>query len=454
MQTFQDFEKATDKVKWIAQAIASYMRSDPYKIALDADEYDAQRNVTINQYVRKVYDITGVAITDPVASNSRIASNFFHRLNTDRCQYSLGNGISFSVGNEANDPKEALGKDFDTALAEAGYKALIHGVSFVFVNENQYYVFPMTQFLPLWDEYDGTLRAGIRFWSLEWRKRPIQAVLYEEDGYTKYQTADGKYGLGALEMKEEKRPYKQVVQTSEADGEVIVGGSNYSALPIVPVYANSTKQSTLVGMRATIDAYDIIQSGFANDLQDCAQVYWLIDNALGMDDGDVAKLRDRLLYQHMAVVDAQNSSVTPYTQEIPYNARQVSLTSLRNSLYENFGVLDVHTVAAGATNDHIDAGYQPMDEEADAFEYQIIQAVQQIEKIRGFEPYVPIFKRNKISNQKEQVEMIMLAADHLDEETLLSKLPFITVDETTKIMEAKDAESADRFETEEEELEV
>ena len=459
MFTYQDFLAAENKVKWISQAIASYMRSEAYKLALDADEYEAQRNVTINKYVKLVYDITGVAVVDPKSANNRIASNFFHRLNTDRCQYSLGNGVSFpgveSVDENGkkitiDDTKEALGNTFDTELTQAAYFALIHGVSFLFSNDTTYHVFPMTQFLPLWDEIDGTLKAGIRFWSIEWRRKPIQAVVYEEDGYTKYQTAPGKYGLGALQLLEEKRPYKQTVQISEADGEEVVGGSNYGSLPIVPVYACKAKQSTLVGLRAHIDAYDMIQSGFANDLQDCAQVYWIINNALGMDQNDIAKLRDRLLFQHVAAIDADNSSLTPYTQEIPYNARMAALDGIRSAMYENFGVLDVHTVEAGATNDHIEAGYQPMDQEADDFEYQIIQAVQQILHIKGLEPKVPQFKRNRISNQKEQTEMVMMAAQYLDEETLLNKLPFLTVDEIPKVLAANDKSAADRFRTVEE----
>lgn len=169
-----------------------------------------------------------------------------------------------------------------------------------------------------------------------------------------------------------------------------------------------------------------------------------------MDQNDIAKLRDRLLFQHVAAIDADNSSLTPYTQEIPYNARMAALDGIRSAMYENFGVLDVHTVEAGATNDHIEAGYQPMDQEADDFEYQIIQAVQQILKIKGLEPKVPTFKRNRISNQKEQVEMVMMAAQYLDDETLLNKLPFLTVDEIPKVLAANDKSAADRFRTVEE----
>lgn len=447
--TFQDFQAASDRAKWIGSAIGSYMRSDAYKIALDADEYEAQRNITILNTVKQIYDITGVAAPDPTATNNRIASNFFHHLCKDRVQYSLGNGVYFTV----DGIKAALGEKFDTDLTDAAKLAVRHGVSYIFVNDDQYNVFKMTEFMPLYDEDTGVMRAGIRFWSLEWRRRPIHVWLYEEDGYTVYRTAPKKYGLGALEIAQQKRAYKQTVQVSEADGEEVISEENYGVLPIVPLYPNDSKQSALVGLRAKIDAYDLIHSGFANDLQDCAQMYWIIGNAMGMDDDAVAKLRDRLVFQHMAVVDTVNTSLTPYTQEVPYSARQACLDQLRTAMYEDFGVLDVHTVSAGATNDHIDAGYQPMDSEADDFEYQIITAVQQILRIKGLEPAVPQFKRNRISNQMEQTQMVIMAAQYLDRKTVVKKLPMVTVDEVDDILQAKDREDTAKFKLTKEEEE-
>lgn len=439
--TYQDYLSAQDKNKFIISSISSYRRSTPYLTALDANEYDAQRNVSIREFVKKVYDITGVSAPDTVSANNKIPSNFFHHLNNDRCSYSLGNGISFAE----DGAKEALGADFDTRLNDAAYLALIHGVSYIFPSGDDYYVFPMTEFLPLPDEETGAIRAGIRFWSLDWKRRPAFVILYEEDGYTKYRSKDGKPGLSQLEEIQPKRGYKEIVQVSEADGEEVIGYENYSSFPIIPVYASRYRESTLIGMRPDIDAYDMIHSGFANDLQDCSQIYWLISNAMGMDEGDVAKLRDRLIYQHIAVVDTDNSDLHAYTQEVPYNARQACLTAIRNKLYEDFAVLDVHTVSAGATNDHIDAGYQPMDQEADRFEYELIKVVQQIERIKGLEPYVPQFKRNKISNQSEQTDMVLSALTIVDRETALKKLPWITVDEVDAILNNLDREEGRRF---------
>ena len=48
----------------------------------------------------------------------------------------------------------------------------------------------------------------------------------------------------------------------------VVGEENYSALPIVPLWGSRLKQSTLVGNRQAIDSYDLVYSGFADDLRD------------------------------------------------------------------------------------------------------------------------------------------------------------------------------------------
>ena len=47
--------------------------------------------------------------------------------------------------------------------------------------------------------------------------------------------------------------------------------------------------------------------------------------------------------------------------------------------------------------------------------------------------------------------MVMLAAQYLDDRTILSKLPFITVDEVEGIMQENATQTAERFADEEDE---
>lgn len=439
MKTFQDFEKATNKETFILDAISEYKGSPMYRVARDADEYDHQRNSTILNFVKTILSSTGVPMVDTTASNNKITSNFFHRLNTQRCTYSLGNGVTF--------PKDAvkkkLGEEFDTRLKKAGYFALIHGVAYCFWNVDKLHVFKATEFVPLLDESSGALMAGVRFWQLA-PDKPMYAVLYEMDGYTKYSRNDGK----SLITEQDKRAYREKTRYSVADGEEVIGEENYSSLPIVPLRGSDLRQSTLVGMKSGIDSYDLIRSGFANDLTDVSQIYWIIDNAGGMTEEDKARFRQDLLYRHLATTDADAGvKVTPYTQEVPYQARKEYLDGIRAGIYEDFGGLDVHTIAAGATNDHIDAAYQPMDENADDFEYQVIECVQQLLALQGItgEDATPVFKRNRISNQKEQVEIVMLEAPYLNDETILNKLPNISPDEVETILAEKAAEDSSRL---------
>lgn len=446
LPTYDDMLKVVgdgDPSKFVLACIQTYKNSDDYKTAVLADEYDHQQNRTIMDYTRKLYTMAGVETKDFTASNNKLCSNFFNRLNTQRCLYSLGKGVSFvGVGESGEDTTKAmLGPHFDHDVKEAGYYALIHGWAYMFWDMDRLHVFNKTEFVPLEDETTGELRAGIRFWQLD-ETKPLIAVLYEEDGFTKFQT-DG----DDFVITQEKRAYKVTYETVPYDGEsIVVDEQNYPALPIVRMYGSRLKQSTIVGMRSAIDAYDLIRSGFANDLTDCAEIYWIVNNAGGMTDSDLAKFRDRLKLQHIATVDdgGDGAGITPYTQDIPYQARETFLTEIRNGIYEDFGALDVHTIAAGATNDHIDAAYQPMDENADDFESWVSEAIVRLLALLGVDD-TPVFNRTRISNQLEQVQIILAEAEYLDRETVLRKLPNITPEEVQVILERDEQEDIDRM---------
>ena len=135
--TYQDFVKhEQDRAKWIGTQIATYKRSDEYKVALDADQYERQQNVTIMNFVKMVYDITGVGVPDFTSTNNKLARNFFHRFNVQRNSYLLGNGVSFSKQQKqtkedgttigVDTTKQELGKEFDSivAIGKNGYNFL------------------------------------------------------------------------------------------------------------------------------------------------------------------------------------------------------------------------------------------------------------------------------------------------------------------------------------------
>ena len=452
--TYQDFEKYRDSgrlIEFLGIAIRSHLSSPEYITAKVADEYDHQRDVTIRNYTKLIADKAGPGFADVTAANNRISSNFFHRLNTQRCTYSLGNGIDF----QDHSIKEKLGADFDNTFYKLAYKALIHRECFGFWNFDKLYMFPLTEFVPFYDEETGALRAGIRFWQLADRK-PVTAVLYTEDGYSKYRSKSQTGGYD-FELIDDLKPYIVHVASTPAGGDEVTGTENYSTLPIIRMKGSELYQSTLVGMQERIDSFDLIQSGFANDLQDCAQIYWIIENCGGMDDQDLQDFLNRIKTKRIASADTQSagiesSSLRPYVQDVPYESRMAYLDHIRKAIYEDFGALDVHAVDANSTNDHLDAAYQPMDENADDFEYQCIDFIMQLLKLIGIEgeQAVPLFKRNRVVNQKEQVELVMMEAEYLDEESIINMLPNITPDMRKEILDRKTVEDEQRFQNTEE----
>ena len=435
--SYQDFVKRSDKAAFIRELIDYHECSLETMIARDADLYEMQENITIKNFMRVYYNFLGEKRPDTRASNNKIASNFFHKLNTQRCNYLLGNGIKLE--DEKN--KEKLGKNFDSVFKRAAYYALIHRVSFIYWNVDHIHNFKLTEFVPLYDEETGELRAGVRYWQIDIEK-PQMAVLYEEDGYTKFKADDSK---SAFKVVTDKKSYRVSVQ-AEAQGmePEVIGEENYNGrLPIIPIYAKYIKTSTLPGMRPDIDAYDIAMSGFANDMQDVAQIYWIIQNADGMSMTDLQKFFDRMKVNHI-VQAGEDQTVQPYVQEVPFNARTTFLSTIRSKIYEDFGGLDVHTIAAGATNDHIDSAYQALDDETDEFEYCINEAMQRLLVIAGIDDEAH-YKRNKISNETEYNNMILSASDVIGKRKTVEKLTFIEPDEVQECLDESAEEDVSRF---------
>lgn len=436
IKTYQDFALLTSPSQY-EELISEYRATVFFRTAVDAELYDKQQNTFISNFAKNIYTITGQSLKDPTASNHRIASNFFNKLNTQRNTYVLGNGVEF----KEQSTKKKLGKDFESTLKKAGYNALIHGITYLFWNNDRMYNFKATEFLPFFDEDNGKLRAGIRFWQIDIDK-PLIFTIYEESGYTKYRSYKG-----SVAKIQEKTAYK-IVKTETQLGEILDEiGENYDKFPIIPMYGNRTHQSTLVGMKEAIDSYDLIISGFANDNADIQQCYWIINGAQGMKKEDLAEFRQRLLFNKIATANVDDgTNIEAKSIDIPVEARTKFLELIRAQIYDDFCALDTAALAGGEkTATAIQAMYEPMNSKADDYEYQISDAMQNVFELAGIDDTI-IFKRSAIINQTEITSMVLSASEYLDDETILKKLPFITTDEVTDILNKKEKEESERSE--------
>lgn len=417
MFTYQDLldigELESNRMDFTKRTVQTHKDTPLYKTAIIADQYKAQKNTTIIQYQKLLYTVSGVAVPDNYSANYKLTSNYFNRFITQENQFLLGNGVNWTQ----EDTAEKLGDDFDTQLQQAGKYALSGGVSFGFWNLNHLDVFPVTEFAPLFDEEDGAIKAGVRFWQID-NNKPLRATLYELDGYTEYIWRKGEQGA----VLNEKRPYILDIISTEADGQEIYAGQNYPSFPIVPLWANDAHQSELVGMRENIDAYDLIKSGFCNTVDEASMVYWTINNAGGMDDIDLAKFVERMRTMHATLVDEDGASAESHTIETPYASREAILERIEKDLYKDAMALNTETIASGAvTATQIKAAYEPLNSKCDDYEYQINQFITGILNVAGINDK-PTFTRSKIVNVQEEVNTILASAEFLDETYITEKI--------------------------------
>lgn len=400
------------RMDFIQNVIQTHKKSDQYKTAIIAQNYAKRQNVTIAEYKKLLYTISGKAVPDNYSANYKLYSNFFGRFVTQQVQFLLGNGVSF----EKDEDKERLGKDFDSQIQKIGRYALIDGTSFGFWNFDHLEIFRLTEFAPLYDEETGALMAGVRWWQIDPNK-PLRATLYELDGYTEY---IWRYGNGETYIP--KRAYILNVRITEAEGTEIIDGENYPSFPIIPMWGNISKQSELVGIREQIDCFDLIKSNFANDLDDTSQIFWTIQNGSGMDDIDLAKFVERMKTVKAAVVENDGARAEAHTIDVPYASRETLLERIRDDLYDDFMALDTKKIAGGATTaTQIKAAYEPINNKADMFEYCVLDFLNSLFQIIGIDAE-PSFTRSIMINVQENIQVIVQAAEFLPREYITRKI--------------------------------
>lgn len=441
MKTYNDLlnvgENEKDRMDFVLQVIKEHKSSDLYRIAADAELYYRQMNPTIMKAQKIVYDLMGRAHVDLWSANNKIPSRFFFYFITQGVQFLLGNGVSFSE----ESTKDKLGKSFDKVVQDAATDAMIGGVSFGYFNLDHVEQFSVTEFAPLWDEENGALRAGVRFWQVADNK-PLRATLYEEDGYTEYIKRPDE----DMQVLFEKRNYKQTVERSEIGGERIYDGGNYPNFPVVPLW-NINKQSSLVGARETIDAYDLMASALINNVDDANLIYWVIRNAGGMDDMDDQRFIERLKTLHVVHTEGEEQ-VDAHTVDVPFQASEVALDRLRSQLFDDFMALDVKNIAGGAaTATQIKAAYEPLNSKTDLFEYQVTEFIDGILKLAGIEDE-PTYTRSMIINQQETITNLVSAAEYLSEDYITQKVLEVLgdVDKLEEVRGALTTAEARRYE--------
>jgi hypothetical protein len=192
-----------------------------------------------------------------------------------------------------------------------------------------------------------------------------------------------------------------------------------------------------------------MMSGLINNVSDGEFIYWILKNCSGNSAVDDAKFVEQLKLTHVAHVnndDDGRADADAHQATVPFEASAESLDRLKDLLYHDFMALNVENISANATNDQIQAAYEPINQKTDDIEYQVTEFIQGILKIVGIEDE-PTYTRSQMSNRKETFDMVVAAADYLDEEYITEKILTLLgdADKIEEVKKRRIAEETARF---------
>lgn len=436
--SYQDFIKSEDKSEFIVNSISSFKASRAYRMAKTARMYFDGENSTILDRLQWFYDSSGGLQKDRFKANNQVPCEFFTKIVKQQNSYLLSNGVTLE-----DKIKDKLGRRFDIKLQKLGINALVDGVgwAYAYINKKGRFdidIWSGTNFIPLFDERTSALMAGIRFWQTASNK-PVFVELYEPDGVTEY-VLDNE----DLKSTKAKQAYKIKVKRDILG--VLEVAEDIGQIPVVPLYANDAKRSTLtIALKNKIDLYDIIISDFGNNLEDSQDVYWVLKNYAGQDMGEF--LADYKYYKSIKV--DEDGDATAHTIEVPHEARKQALEILRERIYEDSMSLDTSILSGGSlTNIAIKANMANLDLKTDEYENQCIEFMENLIDVYGlffeqFEDYEIKFIRRTLVNDTEKITNLLAMRSEISLRTFLEENPYI--EDVDKELERLEEEQRERF---------
>lgn len=445
VKTYQDLLQAResgreqDVIDFIRSAIADHKSSHIYKMAVDAQLYYEGENPTINKYEKVVYNMNGLAEKDMYTANHKIASSFFGFDVDQSVSYLLGNGITF----KNDDTLKKLGLKFYEKVCETLTNSMVGGVGFGFWNLDHMDIFGIEEFVPLEDEENGALKAGVRFWQVASNK-PLRATLYELDGYTEYIQRENE----DMTVLQDKRAYKIHITGAQLDNTRIYNGENYPDFPIVPMKNNKKCRCELSGKHNTIDALDLCTSNMVNNADDNI-TFWILTNCCGMDMRDAQKFIDTVRKTHVAFMDnaEDGAHAEPKTIQAPYEGIEATIERLERRLYQDFQALDTSDEAFNSpTATGLRFRYAALDLKTDRLERNVTEFINGILRLAGIEDE-PSYTRNKIINTMEEMQTLVMMEPYVDDEYMTTKALTIVgdADMVEEILKRRAADDLARF---------
>lgn len=450
MLTYNDFtalgEDEKKRTDFLLKKITEHEQSHAFRLGQTAGEFFRGGDPFLEKVEKLVYDLSGMAHKDIFSPNHKITTNFYFVFVTQMISYSLGNGISF----DSKEVRQKLRTGFDHSVMKVLEYAANDGEAYAYISGGE--LIPMSVgsnpsepiFVPLIDEDDGKVKAGFRYWRLS-SEKPLRITLFEPGGITEYKQPQGK----SVEILKSKHPYKGSVDTFPDlpnEPSIITVDQVVERIPIARM-AFINEQSYIKKRVATLSAYNALLSKLVNNSDESDLIYWVLKNCEGMDEIDDANFVVDVIRNHVVHLK-ENVEAEPHQLTAPHEGTLATLEVLRKQLFYDFMAVDFERTSGGnITTSEVKQGYENLNLKADKVEVCVIDFINSVLKIMGFENENFHFTRPKNVNEAEAIQSAVTAAPYMGDEMTTKTICEITgkIDEFETIQKKKAEESLSRF---------
>ena len=401
MASFQmDFD-----INNLKKIIDTWLGSITRRKIVDANKYYEGENVTVSKLKRMMWsDKYKRMIENTFVANNKISYNKYHDIVSQKVNTLLN---EIPVINNFKD--DLFVKNLGYALKQASIKASNGGSAFIYCGyDNNLVVFDTENCIPFYDdENKDIIKAFIRFWDinsfLDKSKSTRYVEVYEEDGLTIYKSQN----LSEYEIAISKQAYKFKIKTDifETQQENI----KLSRIPIVELKNNDNRTNDFTTtIRSKIDMIDILNSGFANNIEDFTEIFWIIKNGAGLTSDELEDFVASINMTKKAILegDSTNSLDIETKQiEIPVEARTRYTEELKTELIDESGIIDTAQLTGSSlTTTAIKASTMKLRQRVSDFEWFVYVACKSI--LNLYNEY------NNISNIDYDIEFTKLLIDN------------------------------------------
>jgi SPP1 family phage portal protein len=444
------------------------------------DYYNANHDIL--KFIR-YYNIDGQKQQYVNKINNKIPHTFHKILVDQKVAYICGSPVTMSVedGEKSETIKnllaEYMGNWFDECISEQvkGACNKTFETLHFYVDtqgELQYVIVPSEQVIPIYDtQYQNELLYVLRYYEVEdvtsngnkiEKQKRYKVEWWDKESVTYYiENANGKYILDSSYPVNPTYHWQSIYVPNNGSAPTVMSSNSWGKVPFVILWNNEDELNDLHPIKALIDTYDKVKSGFINDIEEFNKLLFVLKGFEGLKGEDVPGQTKLQLFienfiQEGAIVVGEEGKVDTIKGEIPIEARKTFLELTREEIFFFGEGVDVTQKSLGGDPSGVALKfmYSNLDMKAnrlilklksalDEFVWFIVEWVNQTQGQKLDSSLIDfVITKSQIFNEKEKVDMLNSAKENISEQTYLENLPFVT--DVKKEMELLKAERADQ----------